>query len=229
MKSAPALTFPLFEAGRMSQRPHGWRALLLHMLVAVLSSVVVAAGSGAARADRWSFDPEHTRVTFSWDHLGVSRQSARIEKLTGQLDFNPTAPDTGQVEVSALASSLSSGVPALDMALKGPDFFDVARFGTITFKSTAVRALSDKTGEVIGDLTIRGLTQPVTLEVIWNFTGEHPLASFNPVYAGKWVSGFSAKAKVKRSAWGMTLAAPLVSDEVEIVIEAEFLRQGGTP
>ena len=187
----------------------------------------IAAMAAPAAADSWTFDKENTRVRLSWDHLGVSRQSARVEKLYGTLDFSPTQPDAGRIEVTLLTSSLSSGVPALDRALASPDYFDAARFPHITFRSTAVAAKTDKTGEVTGELTVRDVTKPVTLAVVWNFTGEHPLASFNPVYAGKWVSGFSARTRIKRSEWGLTLAAPLVSDEVLIEIEAEFLRQGG--
>lgn len=194
-------------------------------LAAIAAFAVMVLASRVALADTWNFDADHTQVRVSWDHLGVSRQSARVEKMRGSLEFSPTQPEAGKLEVTLLAASLSSGVAALDGALRSADFFDVARFPHITFKSTMVRAKTDKTGTVTGDLTVREVTKPVTLDVVWNFTGEHPLASFNPVYAGKWVSGFSARAVVKRSDWGMTLAAPLVSDEVIIEIEAEFVRR----
>jgi len=210
-----------------------WLGRLWSGAIAILASLVgfasLACLSVAANEDSWAFDPEHTRVRITWDHLGVSRQSARIEKLHGALVFSPTEPEAGRVEATLIARSLSSGVPALDRALHSADFFDVERHPHITFRSNAVKAKTDKTGAVSGDLTIRGITRPVTLEVIWNFTGEHPLASFNPVYAGKWVAGFSARAVIKRGEFGMTLAAPLVSDEVVIEIEAEFLRRIATP
>lgn len=205
------------------QRPRSVAGLLaLIACQAWLTAWPVSAGE-----DRWSFDPEHTRVRIIWDHLGVSRQSARVEKLYGSLVFSPTEPTSGRVEVTLIAKSLSSGVPVLDRALQSADFFDVERHPHITFRSTVVTARTDKTGAVTGELTVRGITKSVRLDVVWNFTGEHPLASFNPVYSGTWVSGFSARAVVKRSEFGMTLAAPLVSDEVAVEIEAEFLKKIG--
>jgi polyisoprenoid-binding protein YceI len=109
--------------------------------------------------------------------------------------------------------------------LKRPEFFDVARYPYITFKSTAVRQTGERTGEVIGDLTVRNVTKPVVLEVTWNFTGEHPLAPVNPTYLGSWVSGFSGKARLKRSDWGLDRGLPLVSDDVDVAIEIEFTRK----
>ena len=69
-----------------------------------------------------------------------------------------------------------------------------------------------------------GVTWPVTLDVRWNFTGEYPLASINPAYQGKWVSGFSATTTIDRSRWGLKRGVPLISDKVEIRIEAEFIK-----
>lgn len=198
------------------------------MMVAALAAIGWFSPPVRAADDEWTFDPEHTHVRISWDHLGVSRQSARVDKLYGALSFSPTEPEAGKVQATLISRSLSSGVPALDRALHSADFFDVERHPNITFRSTAVKAKTDKTGTVTGDLTVRGVTRPVVLDVVWNFTGEHPLASFNPVYAGKWVSGFSARVVIKRSDFGMTLAAPLVSDEVVVEIETEFLRRVGT-
>jgi polyisoprenoid-binding protein YceI len=120
-------------------------------------------------------------------------------------------------------ASLWTGVKEFDDNLKSESFFNADRYPLITFRSTWVRRTGEKTGEVDGELTIMGISKPVTLKVIWNFTGEHPFAAVNPTYKGRWVSGFSASAKVQRSDWGLTRALPLISDDIWITIEAEFL------
>ncbi len=123
------------------------------------------------------------------------------------------------------AASLATGYDALDRQLRTADYFNVAAHPAITFKSTAVKRTGDKTAEVTGDLTILGIAKPVTLDVALNFAGEHPLGDINPAYAGRRAAGFSAKARIKRSDWGMERATPLISDEIDIAIETEFLKK----
>jgi polyisoprenoid-binding protein YceI len=176
-----------------------------------------------AGADVWTFDKQNTLVRFTWDHVGLSRQSGQFLDVGGRLEFSPTDPEGGEVEVAIQAASLTTGVKAFDANLKSVDFFDVARHPVITFRSTGVRRTGARTGDLDGELTMLGIARPVTLRVTWNFTGEHPFAAANPTYRGKWVSGFSATATVRRSEWGLTRALPLIPDEIDITIEAEFL------
>jgi len=190
----------------------------------VLTAAALLLGPAQVQADVWRLDPAHTEIRFSWDHLGLSRQSGEIREIYGKLDFSPTDPASGSVEVTALLSGLSTGVKALDRALESPDYFDAAQYPRITFKSTGLLPTGPKSAKLNGDLTIRGQTHPVTLETLWRYTGEHPMSPFNPVYRGKWVSGFSATSAISRSTWGLTQALPLVSDRIELTIEAEFLR-----
>ena len=193
---------------------------------AALAAALVSLGTGLpAGADTWVFDPQNTEVRFSWDHLGLSRQSGRFLEVDGRLDFTPTDPRSGAIAVTIRSASVATGVKEYDANLKSADFFDTAQHPEITFKSTAVRHIGDNTGEVVGDLTILGVTRPVTLQVAWNFTGEHPLAMVNPTYKGKWVSGFSATTTIQRSAWGLKRGVPLISDDIHIGIEAEFVRK----
>lgn len=194
-------------------------------VVAAIISLLTVLHAGAARADTWVFDRQNTEITFSWNHLGLSRQSGQFLEMRGKLDFTPTDPESGSVDVTIRVASLSTGVRELDDMLKSPDYFDAARNPEIRFVSTGVRRTDDKTGELDGQLTMLGITRPVTLQVVWNYTGEYPLASINPVYQGKWVSGFSAETRILRSEWGLKRALPLISDEIRIRIEAEFLRQ----
>jgi polyisoprenoid-binding protein YceI len=200
------------------------RAALVAAAAFVWLSAATAAIVKAEPSDLWRLDPDHTDSRFSWDHLGVSRQSGTITDVSGRLRFAPTRPLEATIEVTARVESLATGVAALDRMLKSPDYFDAKRFGLITFKSTDVRQTGERTADVDGVLTIRDQAHPVTLATVWNYTGEHPLAPYNPIYRGQWVSGFTATTKVLRSRWGLSLAAPLVSDEIELVLNAEFIR-----
>ena len=116
-----------------------------------------------------------------------------------------------------------SGVLALDTQLtKTKDYFDATAHPTITFKSREVRSTGEKSGEMTGDLTINGVTKPVTMAVVWNFLGPHPLGAINPTYQDVTAAGFSARTQILRSEWGMTRTIPLVSDEIRIIIETEM-------
>lgn len=196
--------------------------------VAALGFVLLLAGPPPAAAETYVFDKAHTNVSFSWNRLGISRQTGRVVDVDGRLEFDPESPEQASVDVTMRAASIWTGVDALDRHLRSPDFFDAARHPTITFRSTAVKRTGDRTAEVTGDLTILGKARPVTLTVHWNFTGEHPLSSVNPTYRDRVVSGFSARATVLRSEWGLSRATPLVADEVEIVIETELFRRAGS-
>jgi polyisoprenoid-binding protein YceI len=195
--------------------------------IAVAALVVLAGGASArqANADTYTFDRDHTNITISWNHLGIARQSARILDFDGTLEFDPSNPENGSVEVTMKVASLFTGAKGLDRDLKSSDFFDAARYPEITFKSTLIRAVGERSGEVAGDLTILDVTYPVVLQVRWNFSGEHPLGAINAAYKGKYVAGFSAVTTLLRSAWGLKRAIPLVSDEIDVAIEAEFLRK----
>jgi polyisoprenoid-binding protein YceI len=183
-----------------------------------------------AQADTYALDPQHTEVRFSWDHLGLSRQGGRFTAAEGTVNFDPAQPNASTVEVKIPIKSIATGVKKLDEHLiTTKDFFDAAAYPAITFKSTQVRMKSDKTGEVDGDLTINGISKPVVLDVVWNFTGEHPLQTINPVYAGAFASGFSATTQIRRSDWGVTRSIPYVSDELRITIETEMLRTAESP
>jgi polyisoprenoid-binding protein YceI len=193
------------------------------MLAAVLW--IVAAPIGSARADTWVFDKQQTEIRFSWDHLGLSRRSGRFLDMDGTLDFSPTEPEAGTIELSIRTASVQTGTKELDDALKSPDFFSAPAHPRITFRSTGITKTSEKTGDLKGELTILGVTRLVTLATTWNFTGEHPLSASNPTFQGKWVSGFTATTKVLRSEFGLKRGIPLLSDEVRIDIEAVFLRK----
>lgn len=179
-----------------------------------------------ARADVYDLDPEHTEVRFSWDHLGLSRQSGRFTELKGIVNFNPNSPATSTVDVTIPLRSIQTGVKKLDEhLLNSREFFNPDTDPDITFKSVSVTPTGQRTAEVTGELTVNGIARPVVLDVIWNFSGEHPLSSINPTYAGVYASGFSAKTQIRRSDFGLTRTIPFVSDEIRISIETEMYRR----
>ncbi len=191
----------------------------------LLACLACLAPVRSASAETYSLQGGHSTVTVGWSHAGLSHHAGRIVGIKGTLEFDPQAPEASRVEAQIDPADISTGVPALDRLLRSPDFFDVASYPRITFQSSQVIANGPRTGEVTGDLTIRGITRPVTLAVTWNFTGEHPLGLVNPSFAGKFVSGFSATTRLLRSEWGLGRGAPLISDEVTIAIEVEAVRR----
>jgi polyisoprenoid-binding protein YceI len=194
-----------------------YRTALIAGAILALAALPVSSNGG------YTFDKEHTSITFSWNHMGLSRQSARVIDYTGSLVLDPADPEAAQVEVVMKAASVATGAPSLDRHFRTADFFNVAQHPTITFRSTAIKRTGDKTADMMGELTLLGVTKPVTLSVTLNGMGEHPFAKFNANYGDKAVAGFSATGTVQRSAFGLTRILPLVPDDIQITIEAEFL------
>lgn len=176
----------------------------------------------AKAADTYSFDKGHTKVLFFWNHLGMSNQSGRFDDIDGTLVFDAAKPETSKLDVTIKTASIDTDVEALDDHLKSADFFNADKHPEITFVSKAIRKTSIDSGQVDGDLTINGVTQPVTLDVTFNFMGEHPLSAFNENYKDAQYASFSARTQILRSAFNVGLYAPLTSDTIDIMIETEF-------
>lgn len=210
---------------------HNYMNFITLMRSAVLAALVVVASSAAPRMasaapDTYTFDKQHTEIRFSWDHLGLSRQSGRFLDIEGEVVFDPETPESSRIDARIPLRSLTTGVPALDdVLLKSPDYLNASQHPEITFKSTEIVMTTAKTANVAGELTFNGVTRPATLSVVWNFSGEHPLSKINPTYAGVYASGFSARTQILRSEFGITRSIPLVSDEIRITIEAELHRR----
>lgn len=198
---------------------------MFHRLTLLLAFACLLTPPGPARAATYVVDKENTQVAFSWDRVGLTRQMGRFTDVSGSLEFEPETPESGALDVTLRTASIQTGVAAFDRNLRSPDFFDAASFPVITFKSTGIARTGDKTGEVTGDLTILGVTKPVTLKVTWVFTGEHPFGKMNAAYRDKTVSVFSAKGTLKRSEWGLSRVIPYVADEITLDIEAELIRK----
>lgn len=200
------------------------RVSLLFGALALAAVLAAASPQTAQAAETYTFDKEHTKILFFWNHVGLSNQMGRFDDFDGKLVFDKAKPENSSIEVTIKTKSIDTDVPALDADLLSENFFNSDTHPEITFVSTEVRQTSTKTGMVTGDLTINGVTKPVTLDVTFNFQGEHPLSPFLEKYKGAQYTGFSARATVLRSAFNVGRFAPLTSDEIDILIETEMRR-----
>ena len=186
------------------------------MLVSACASPPVVEVS-AAPAGNYRLDPTHASVTWSLSHAGLSNYTARFDDISGALNFRPEAPANSSVDIRIDPKSVSTGLPKFDeeIATSG-NYFDANSFPEIRFVSTDIKLTGDATGLITGDLTLKGVTKPVTLDVIFNGAGK----SFgNP---GKTL-GFSATTTFLRSDYNMGhLVSFGIGDEVNLRIETEF-------
>ena len=162
----------------------------------------------------YQLDPSHTDVLAQWTHFGFSQPSAQFGISEGALTWDADDVSKSSVQVTMPVTAINSFVAKLDEHLKGGDFFDAGKFPNATFKSTSVAAAGTNKLTVTGDLTIKDITKPVTLDVTLNGAGEHPMLK-------KQAIGFSATATIKRSDFGVGAYAPNVSDEVQLRITTE--------
>ena len=173
-----------------------------------------------AEPARYELDPEHVAIAFLVDHIGYAKTLGKFLEVEGSFLFDETVPSVSELEVAIAADSVFTAHERRDDHVRSNDFLAADDHPEITFVMTGAEPSGPRTGQVLGDLTIRGVTRPVSLDVTWNKSGSYP---FNNNY----VTGISARTTIKRSDFGMTYAVEngLVGDEVEIIIEAEAIRQ----
>ncbi len=146
-------------------------------------------------------DQGHTEVIFGWSHAGVSMQHGEFTDVTGTLTLADSIEDSS-IDVVIKTASLSSGFEPLDKHLKSADFLEVETYPEMTFVSKSVKQTSDKMLDISGDLTIHGVTKPVTLKAEMTHKGEHPLGKAIDYYKGDWIA-FSANTKIDHQAFGV--------------------------
>lgn len=173
----------------------------------------------AAPSGLYVTDPKHRYITFTYMHQGFARMYLRWRDWEGRLHWDAEDPAASSIEATIDADAIDSGVDEFDDHLRASMFFDTANHPAITFASRKVERTGPATGKIVGDLTIKGSTKPVTLDV-----------TFNKAAAGrdgKSRLGFSAKTMVKRSDFGVDAYVPFVDDEIEVIIEAELIQTEG--
>jgi polyisoprenoid-binding protein YceI len=190
----------------------------------VLAANVPPPVPGSIPAGSYSLDKPHASLIFRVSHLGFSHWTARFTNFDAKLQFDPARPAVSQVTVTIDPASLTPDNPPAGFvsSLLGVQWFDVGQFPQMTFRSTRVQAVAPNTLHITGELTLHGVTKPVTLDATYNggYAG-HPMDPHARI-------GFSAHGALKRSDFGISLGIPQpgstmgVGDEVEFTIEAEF-------
>ncbi|MDR9395485.1 MAG: YceI family protein [Roseovarius sp.] len=194
-----------------------YRSTFLTALCA--ATTLGAAQPAIAEPATWEIDPDHTVVAFTVMHIDFAKVLGRFSEIEGQFVYDPETNELGEVRVEIGAQSVDTDHEERDGHVRGEDFLYTSEHPTITFAADGGTAESDTQGTVTGDLTIRGVTQPVTLDVTLNKRGEYPFGH------GKETLGISATAEIQRSDFGMTYALPtMVGDTVDIILEFEAIR-----
>ncbi|MBL8045891.1 MAG: polyisoprenoid-binding protein [Anaerolineales bacterium] len=171
----------------------------------------------------WNIDASHTRANFSVRHMMISNVHGQFDDISGTVEFNEADPAQSSLNVKIGVASINTRDEKRDGHLKSPDFFDVANHPYLTFESAKVEKASENTGRVTGNLTIRGVSKPVVLDVEYNGQAKSPWGTTS--------AGFTATAKINRKDWGLNwnvaleTGGVLVGDEVKITIEAEIVKQ----
>lgn len=170
-----------------------------------------------AAPETFVVDPSHTYPRFEYSHFGYSNQIQRFNKTSGTIVVDRAAK-TGSVVITIDAKSVDTGYPLFNEHIQGEDYFDTAKYPTITYKSTAVKFEGNKPVAVEGLLTVKGVSKPVTLTVTSFHAMPHPLLKKDAI-------GANAVAKIKRSDFNAGKNAPYVSDEVTLSIAVEAVKQ----
>lgn len=176
--------------------------------IAGLAGSIAMVAAGPCVADTYRFDPGHTVASFRCGPFGFGAQSGRVSGARGDVVFDPDHPGDSVVDVSLDMTTLHVGWRAFDGQARGPDFLDVERYPTATFKSRRIEVTGEGTAEVTGDMTLHGVTREVTLTTLIR---RAPSARLS----------FSAHGRIRRSDFGIDGTTPLLSDTIDLNIDAE--------
>ena len=186
--------------------------------IALVAAAVPLAAFAAP--ENYTMDPYHTYPQFEVSHLGFSHMRGRFDRTTGKFTVDRAAK-TGSLELVVQTASISTGdndkgsrPRARDEHLRSPDFFNVAEFPTMTFKGTGVKFQGDNVQSIDGQITLLGVTRPLTITLDSWKCGPHPVSK-------KEMCGGNAQGTVKRSDFGMKFGIPAVGDELKLWIEFE--------
>ena len=180
----------------------------------LVAALFAFAGSAFAAPVSYKIDPNHTNVIASWNHFGFSNPSINFGQADGTIVYDAAKVSASTVQVTLPLSGVSALAADFHDHLSSGDWFDAAKYPAATFKSTKVEAAGKDKLKVTGNLTVKGVTKPVVLDVTLNKVGEQPMAKRAAI-------GFDATATVKRSDFGLGKYVPNVSDEVKLRITTE--------
>lgn len=188
---------------------------MLRTLLASAFALAFTITGASAASQTYTLDNPHTQIFFTVSHMGMSHSTGSFTDYTGSFTFDPENPAAGgSTEVTIQTDSLNMGHDVWEDHMKAEDMLNVAKFPTMTFKSTKVDNVDATHAKLTGDLTLLGVTKPVTLDVTLNKCAPHPMSK-------KDACGFDAVGMIKRSDFGMTKGIPMVGDEVQLRITVE--------
>jgi polyisoprenoid-binding protein YceI len=192
-------------------------ALTIPSCAEILQAAWTPPSSDVAKAPvgTYAIEPTHTQVMFSVLHLGFTNYYGTFSGASGSLTFTPENPSRMAISVSVPVSSVSTTSAKLDEELKSADWLDAARYPAMTFTSTTITAAGPQEADIIGMLTLHGISRPVTLHATFNGAGVNPLDH-------KETLGFQISGQIRRSDFGVSNYVPLVSDAVTLIIAAAF-------
>lgn len=185
--------------------------------IIALAFAATLSSAAFAAPETYVIDTNHSKPRFEYSHFGYSTQLSRFDTVKGTVTLDRAAK-TGSVDVEIDAKSVDTGYSVFNGHIQGEDFFDTAKYPTITFKSNKMKFDGDKLVAVDGDLTIKGITKPVTLTVTSFLCMPHPIMK-------KDACGANATTVVKRSDFNMSKYVPYVSDEVTLTLPVEAIKQ----
>ena len=186
--------------------------------VAVFTAFLIWTISAAAQVQTWQIDPNHTAAQFSVRHMGISTVRGAFTKVSGSAQYDPSNVSKTSIDATIDASSVDTRVSMRDEDLRSPNYFDVAKYPTITFKSKSVQAAGEGKLKIVGDLTIHGVTKEVTLDV------DGPSAPVTDPKGNSHV-GASASTNVNRKDFGVGGSSNMVGEDITITIDVELVRK----
>jgi polyisoprenoid-binding protein YceI len=187
-------------------------------LVSVADAPAYSRDPATVDAGAYSVEPYHTRVLFSVSHMGFSTWYGDFTGASGTLTLDPKAVAKSAIEIKVPVASVSTTNAKLDGELKSDQWLDAGKYPDMTFKSDKVVATGKDTADVEGQLTLHGVTKPVTLHATFNGAGVNVMDKHYTV-------GFEAKGRIKRSDFGVKTYVPLIGDEVDLILSAAFEKQ----
>lgn len=170
-----------------------------------------------APAGTYAVDKGHAYIVFTYSHHGYSTPYVRWKNWDSTLNWDPENPENSSVTVDIKVANVDTGVDIFDEHLQGERWFHAEAYPDISFASTSLTKTSPTTGIMVGDLSMKGVTKPVTLDVTFNKAAFDGRSNSNKL-------GFSAKGTIKRSDWNMGAGAPSITDDVNLIIEVEYAR-----
>ena len=181
------------------------------------AALVALPFAAQAEPEAYALDSSHSQILFSYDHLGYSTTWGMFSGFEGDIQFDQDNPANSSVTVSFPVRSMFTGWEGRFEHFMSADFFGAREDEMVTFTSTGIEVTGDSTANITGDLTLNGITKPVTLAATLNQAGDHPME-------GKPWAGFNATTTLVRSEFELGMFAPYVSDEVEVQISIEAMK-----